>query len=169
MRLRQTRSRPDYRIQSLGFDSVSKAVVLHQSLASSAFGEQCVSFWWDAYLPKTASSTSRRVFPTSASRKPWCNSWAETITRMSTNSSVLRKALYALSLSCAGCQRGDEHLAQEGLKYYGEALAQLAQILQNPNSAVKDEFLLPTCLQLADYEVRSFLFSFFSREYLVKS
>ena len=44
---------------------------------------------------------------------------------------------------------------REGLKYYCEALVQLGQILQNPESAVEDESLLPTCLQLADYEVSS--------------
>ena len=155
IRLRQFRSRPEYRDQSLRSNSVPEAVVLHPGLARSVFGEQCASFWWDAYVPKADAFASQHIIPAPTPQKLWCTAWADTVTRMSTNCTVLRKALYALSLSCAGCQRRDEKLAREGLKYYFEALVQLGQILQNPELAVEDESLLPTCLQLADYEVSS--------------
>ena len=154
-RLRQFRSRPEYRGQSIRCNSVPEAVLLHPGLARSAFGEQCTSFWWDAYVPKADAFASQHILPAPTPQKLWCTAWADTITRMSTHSTVLRKALYALSLSCAGCQRRDEKLAREGLKYYCEALVQLGQILQNPETAVEDESLLTTCLQLAEYEVSS--------------
>lgn len=124
--------------------------MLHASLARSAFGEQCASLWWDVYVPKSHS-----VLPAPTSQKPWSTAWADTITRLSTNSTVLRKALYALSLSCTGCQRQDEKLAREGQIYYSQALVQLGQILHNPELAAEDESLLPACLQLVDYEVSS--------------
>lgn len=151
IRLKQTRSKPQSDSQS--DRAVPAGVVLHPSLASSAFGQQCASFWWDAYVPKKDVIASQRYFTTPTPQQLWCDSWIDAITRMSTTSTVLRKALYALSLSCASCQRHDEKLVRQGLQYYSEALVELGQALQTPESVVEDGSLLPTCLLLADFEV----------------
>ena len=66
---------------------------------------------------------------------------------------MLRKAAYALSLSCDGCKRQDQTFVRQGVRYYCEALVELRDALQNPVVAAEDESLLPTCLLLADYEV----------------
>jgi hypothetical protein len=132
------------------------AAVLHAALARTAFGQQCASFWWDAYVPKAVSGSAR----VSAAQPQWSPSnWADAITRMSGRSPVLRKSLYALSLASAGCQQNDGALIREGQRYYGETLLQLGQLLQHPRFAAEDECLLPTCLQLADYEVSPILAS----------
>jgi hypothetical protein len=90
-------------------------------------------------------------------QQSWTSDWTDAIARMSTSSAVLRKALYALSLSCASCQRQDEKLVRQGLQYYSEALVELGRTLSDPDSMMKDVSLLPTCLLLADFEVCSAL------------
>jgi hypothetical protein len=148
VRLKQSRTKSDYRSQATQLHS--GGVVLHPSLASSAFGEQCASFWWESYIPKEDSRARRS---TGISQQSWTSDWTDAIARMSTTSAVLRKALYALSLSCASCQKHDEKLVRQGLQYYSEALVELARSLSNPDYVIEDGSLLPTCLLLADFEV----------------
>jgi hypothetical protein len=127
-------------------------LVTPHRLVSAALGDQVLAAWWNAYLPSRQQSPKGSLLIVCQS-KLWSSGWAETVSNLSTESPLLRKALRALALSSKGGLENDESIAREGVKFYGEAVTQLNAILQDPEHAASNEAVLPTCLLLSHYEV----------------
>lgn len=73
--------------------------------------------------------------------------------KLSAESSTLRLALSAVSLSSVANRVNDRVLIRQGAQLYGRALALLNTILQDPKAAAKDDAIIPTIMFLSMYEV----------------
>jgi hypothetical protein len=128
---------------------------LHDSLARGALVDRFLSDWWASYLPSTSVPGWQAPASLSDGQELWSIAFVDSVYRMSASSPLVSNALNAISLSYSGNRAHDRALIWQGLRFYGLALWQLNQALQNQSSAKDGEDILPTCILLQQFEVTS--------------
>lgn len=131
------------------FHDMSHADIRAKDLNRTSFEFECISAFWDLYLPRSALTGSLMFNPDLPSAM---GKWAEYTTHYVPRSEVLRCSILALSTSKLGRSRQDNYLIQRGLELYGRALSLLSTELKSPTNP-KHFGILNSCRILALYEV----------------
>ena len=113
----------------------------YQPLARTAYEEQYLRFFFEAYLPRgnPFSPGERR--------------WTSVIQRTCRDDEALTFALLANGLAAVGTRAGEEWAMMESFKMYGKSLRALNKALRMPSKMHKDCSLLSATRLLGMFEV----------------
>ncbi|EAQ93566.1 predicted protein [Chaetomium globosum CBS 148.51] len=103
-------------------NQVSSNITNLRLLARPEDERRCINQFWEAYFP------SGQPIPSSAARSYTCT-WTETARNFDRGDDCLRYALWANCLLVTGKRHGSVWMLREGSRVYGEALANLRNLL----------------------------------------
>lgn len=125
-----------------GHTAAGPQIVHSQSLARTAYVEQNLHFFLEAYLPRGYYHDPRDRHWTSVVRETCRDDEASTF------------ALLANGLAAVGTRAGEAWVLMESFKMYGRSLEALNKVLRMPTSVQGDCSLLSAARLLSMFEVR---------------
>ncbi|KAF2502567.1 hypothetical protein BU16DRAFT_13443 [Lophium mytilinum] len=142
---RRTTARPKSDQTAMQLRVASSFEPLPQNLGCSAFEAKTFELFWNEFLPEAHKCSTQNY------GIPAVSQWVEAVEKHSSSCDVLRFALRAVSTSRIGSTTGNAAMMQQGIEFYGIALAQLNRALRDPQQARRVE-LLASCKLLAMFE-----------------
>lgn len=157
----------------------AKDISISLPLSSALQQDRIIALFWEAYLPNSQSlpgtstpSSPAATTPGTAAPAPrdLINSSVSPLQGYQTSSPVYRKALLATALTTlskrhtggAGADEGAEWMLREGMRLYGESIADMSVALAKQKGAWKGFDLLAAARIYGLYEVGSLSLHFFA-------